>query len=78
MSILEIVIPTVLFIALVILRAEGMYVIVFILIYIYTHLFLQIGGEQLNPVYQNESTYPKDAYPVYFCKAMASAAQDGS
>ena len=76
MSILEIVIPTVLFIALVILRAEG--VRCHVMSFEACLTSFSSGGEQFNPVYRNESTYPKDAYPVYFCKAMASAARDGS
>ena len=36
------------------------------------------GGEQFNPVYRNESTYPKDSFPSYFCKAMAKEAKDGA
>ena len=73
MSILEIVIPTVLFMALVALRAEG------------TSpqsglswtLLLSLGGEDFNPVFKNETTYPKEIYPSSFCKAMAATASDG-
>ena len=50
MSILEILIPTVLFFALVIMKTEG--------------------GEAFSPVYKNETTYPKDTYPEYFCKSL--------
>jgi len=58
MSILEIVIPTILFMAIVALRAEG--------------------GERLNPVFMNETTYPKEIYPLYFCKALATTATNGT
>ena len=72
MSILEIVIPTVLFMALVALRAEGTYP------QGYTeNSLLSLGGEDFNPVFKNETTYPKEIYPSSFCKAMAATASDG-
>jgi len=58
MSILEIVIPTILFMAIVALRAEG--------------------GENLNPVSKNQTTFQKDIFPLYFCKALATTATNGS
>ena len=36
-----------------------------------------LGGEDFNPVYRNETIFPKDTYPSYFCKAMAAIASDG-
>ena len=72
MSILEIVIPTVLFMALVALRAEGTYPQGYP-----ENSLLSLGGEDFNPVFKNETTYPKEIYPSSFCKAMAATASDG-
>ena len=73
MSILEIVIPTVLFMALVALRAEGES----LLRNDETAWSLCEGGETFNPVFKNESNYPKEIYPYYFCNAMAATVSDG-
>ena len=74
MSILEIVIPTVLFMALVALRAEGE-AIWWFLLRSDPNLSDCLGGEDFNPVYKNETTFSKDIYPVSFCKAMAKASE---
>ena len=74
MSILEILIPTVLFMALVVLRAEGDILYSFMS---YTKLILLFsGGESFNPVYKNETKYEKEIYPIYFCKTLAKTVQD--
>ena len=75
MSILEIVIPTVLFMALVALRAEGESLS--LLRNDETAWSLYEGGETFNPVFKNESNYPKEIYPYYFCNAMAATVSDG-
>ena len=38
---------------------------------------IPLGGETFNPVFKNQTTYPKEIYPFYFCKAMAATASDG-
>ena len=77
MSILEILIPTVLFMALVVLRAEGKF---YIKIYFFIHyqFSLYAGGEDFNPIYKNATTYKRDAFPSYFCKALTESVTNGS
>ena len=40
--------------------------------------FCYSGGERLNPVYKDSSTFPAELYPINFCTALLSAASNGT